>query len=277
MSDRPLLIIDGDNLAHRAYHSTPASVKGNEGRPLNAVVGFFGMVSNLWTKEQPRGVFVAWDTLGVPTYRHELWPEYQTGRVFDSEIVEQLAVLPDLCRSFGFGVGKAAGYEADDLMAAAVRVEAGPCLLVTSDKDSYQLVTDEVMVLNPRKGVREMDRIGPEQVVEKMGVLPEQIPDYKALAGDSSDRIPGARGIGPKSAASLLLKHGNLEGVLAAVNRGEEVAQIRAFYEIVQMRPDVEVTVPQGAPDWLAGAEAVRAIGAGALADRLAKLAGRLL
>jgi DNA polymerase-1 len=277
MADRPLLIIDGDNLAHRAYHSTPASVQGNEGRPLNAVVGFFGMVSNLWTAEMPRAIFVAWDTLGVPTYRHALWPEYQTGRVFDREIVQQLEILPGLCASFGFGVGKAAGYEADDLMAAAVRVEAGPCLLVTSDKDSYQLVTDEVTVLNPRKGVRELDRIGPAQVVEKMGVLPEQIPDYKALAGDSSDRIPGARGIGPKSAANLLLKYGDLEGVLANVNRGEEVARIRAFHEIVRMRPDVEVTVPQGPPDWLGGAEAVRALGAGALADRMTKLASQLL
>jgi len=277
MADRPLLIIDGDNLTHRAYHSTPASVKGSEGRPLNAVVGFFGMVSNLWTMEQPRAVFVAWDTLGVPTYRHELWPEYQTGRVFDSEIVEQLEILPGLCRSFGFGVAKAAGYEADDLMAAAVRVEDGPCLLVTSDKDAYQLVSDEVTVLNPRKGVRELDRIGPAEVVEKMGVLPEQIPDYKALAGDSSDRIPGARGIGPKSAASLLLKHGNLEGVLAAVNRGAEAEQLRRFREVVEMRPEVDVIMPLGPPDWIAGAEALRAIGANALADRLAKLAGRLL
>jgi DNA polymerase I len=277
MAERPLLIIDGDNLAHRAYHSTPASVKGSDDRPLNAVVGFFGMVSNLWTTEQPRAVFVAWDTLGVETYRHKLWPEYQTGRVFDSAIVDQLEVLPDLCRSFGFGVGKATGYEADDLMAAAVRVENGPCLLITSDKDAYQLVTDEVMVLNPRRGVREMDRIGPAQVVEKLGVLPEQIPDYKALAGDASDRIPGARGIGPKSAANLLLKYGDLEGVLAAVNRGDEVERLRKFREVVEMRPDVEVVLPQGPPDWLAGAEAVRALGAGALADRLAKLAGRLL
>src|SRR5690606_18053963 len=128
--------------------------------------------------------------------------------VFDPEILEQLDALPELCGAFGFGWGKAEGYEADDLMAAAAAAEVaagGTCLLLTNDRDSYQLVSDEVTVLSPRRGVREMDRIGPSEVVERMGVLPEQVPDFKALAGDSSDRIPGARGIGPKSAAALLL------------------------------------------------------------------------
>src|SRR4051812_35329372 len=118
-SDRPLLIVDGDNLAHRAYHSTPKSVTGAGGAPINAVVGFVGMLVNLWLNERPRGVFVAWDTLGVETYRHGLWPTYQAGRVFDREIVDQLGLLPGLCRAFGLGVGRRAGSEADDLMAAA--------------------------------------------------------------------------------------------------------------------------------------------------------------
>ena len=83
MGRRPLLIVDGDNLAHRAYHSTPKTVRGVEGRPLNAITGFFGMLSNLWVAEQPRAIFVAWDTLGVPTYRHRLWPQYQAGREFE--------------------------------------------------------------------------------------------------------------------------------------------------------------------------------------------------
>src|SRR5262245_64777704 len=91
---RPLLIIDGDNLAHRAYHSTPKTVTGTGGAPINAVVGFAGMLVNVWSKEQPRAVFVAWDTLGVETYRHRLWPAYQSGREFDREIVQQLDLLP---------------------------------------------------------------------------------------------------------------------------------------------------------------------------------------
>lgn len=275
MRQPPLLIIDGDNLAHRAYHSTPKSVRGADGQPINSIVGFFGILANLWTAEQPRGVYVAWDTLGVETYRHRLWPQYQGGREFEAEILGQLEVLPGLCSAFGFGVGKAAGYEADDLMAAAAQrevAEGGSCLLFTSDKDAYQLVSEVVTVLTPKRGAREVDRIGPAGVVERLGVLPEQVPDYKALAGDSSDRIPGARGIGPKSAAALLLKYGDLEGVLAATPRGAEGELIRRFREVVQMRPDVEVALPTGGPDWATGAEALRQFGANNLADRLARL-----
>src|SRR5690606_10352123 len=131
----------------------------------------------------------------------------------------------DLCAAAHLGVGKAAGYEADDLMAAATALEVaagGECLLLTADRDAYQLVSESVTVLSPRRGVREMDRIGPEQVVERLGVLPEQVPDFKALAGDASDRIPGARGIGPKTAAALLLRHGTLDGVLDAGTRTAE-------------------------------------------------------
>lgn len=101
---RPLLIIDGDNLAHRASHSTPKSVENN------AIVGCTRMLVNLWEKEQPRGVFVPWDTLGIDTYRNELWPPYQTGQVFEPEIVRQFNLLPDICPAFALGVGK----EADD-------------------------------------------------------------------------------------------------------------------------------------------------------------------
>ncbi len=277
MERRPLLIIDGDNLAHRAYHSTPKTVRGADGRPINAVSGFFGMLANVWAAETPRGVFVAWDTLGVPTYRHELWPSYQEGRIFEPEILAQLDALPDLCAAFGFGVGKAEGYEADDLMAAAAEreVEAGgTCLLLTTDKDSYQLVTDDVTVLSPRRGVREMDRIGPREVVDRLGVLPEQVPDFKALAGDSSDRIPGAKGIGAKTAASLLLKHGTLDAFLETGTRAAEADLILKFREVVRMRPQVPVTLPQGAPDWHAGAERLRALGADRLAERLEALAG---
>src|SRR5690606_12577697 len=134
---RPLLIVDGDNFAHRAFHSTPKTVRGEGGTPINAIVGFFGMLTAVWAAEEPRAIFVAWDTLEVKTYRHELWPAYQSGRVFDPELLKQLNALPGICEAFGLGVGKAAGYEADDLMAAAAEreVEAGgTCLLLTTDR-----------------------------------------------------------------------------------------------------------------------------------------------
>src|SRR5579859_186592 len=273
-----LLIIDGDNLAHRAYHSMPKSLRSPDGRPINAIVGWTNMLMTLWDSQQPRSVFVAWDTLHVDTYRHKLWPTYQGGRVFDDAIVRQLDVLPTLATAFGFGVGKKAGYEADDFMAAAAIAETrrgGHSLLLTTDRDAYQLVSESVTVLAPRAGVRDLLRIGPEQVVERMGVLPEQIPDFKALAGDASDNIPGARGIGPKAAATLLLKYGTLEAVLEA--RADTIPpatadQLRVFKDIVRMRPDeLEVTLPETAPpDWENAAKRLHELGAHNSAERVA-------
>ena len=276
--EAPLLVIDGDNLAHRAYHSMPKSLKAEDGRPINAIVGWTNMLMTIWDNEQPRSMYVAWDTLGVETYRHKLWPTYQGGRVFDNAIVRQLDVLPTLAAAFGFGVGKRSGYEADDFMAAAAQAETrrgGHSLLLTTDRDAYQLVSDSVTVLAPRAGVRDLMRIGPEQVVERMGVLPEQIPDFKALAGDASDNIPGAKGIGPKQAAALLLKYGTLEAVLEARTdtiSAATAAQLRAFKDIVCMRPqDLEVSLPQTAPpNWLAAAERLHQLGAHNSAERVA-------
>ncbi|MFI5384853.1 MAG: 5'-3' exonuclease H3TH domain-containing protein [Fimbriimonadales bacterium] len=297
---RPLLIVDGDNLAHRAYHSTPKTVTGVDGSPINALVGFFSMLVNVWTKETANTiaerqtpsaglpnnptpntqypgirVFVAWDTLGVDTYRSKLWPPYQTGRVFEREIVVQLDLLPTLCQAFGFGVGKMAGYEADDLMAAAALKEVesgGTCLLLTTDRDAYQLVSEKITVLAPRRGARELDRIGPSEVVQRFGVLPEQVPDFKALCGDPSDKIPGVRGIGPVAAARLLLKHGTLEGVLSAWGEHPEAERALMFREVVRMRPEVAVELPSGSPDWTGGAATLRLLGANAIADRLGAL-----
>ncbi len=263
-------------MAHRAYHSTPKTVTGPDGVAINALVGVIGMLVRIWVAEAPRAVFVAWDTLGVDTYRSTLWPAYQTGRIFEPEIRQQLGILPELCEAFGFAIGKSAGYEADDLMAAAAFAEVergGTCLLLTTDRDAYQLASKSVTVLAARRGSRDLDRIGPHEVVERLGVLPEQVPCFKALAGDSSDKIPGARGIGPKSAASLLLRHGTLEGVLAHWGRPADAEQVLMFREVVRMRPEVQVELPDAPPDWMAGAEALRKLGADTLADRVALLA----
>ena len=277
LADRPLLVVDGDNLAHRAYHSTPKTVLGADGSPINAIVGFTSMLMNIWQAERPRGIFVAWDTLDTPTYRHKLWPPYQGGREFEHSIVQQLGMLPTICESLGLAWGQAPGYEADDLMAAAALEEVrngGTALLLTTDRDAYQLVNERITVLAPTKGVRDLIRIGPAQVVERMGVLPEQVPDFKALSGDSSDKIPGAKGIGPKNAASLILKYGTLENVLANWPNAAEADQVRRFKEVVLMHPEVPVTLPHtGPPNWTQGAEALRILGANTLADRVAALA----
>jgi DNA polymerase I len=172
----------------------------------------------LYEAEDPRAVIVGWDTLEVPTERHEKFPAYQSGREFDDALVEQLEVLPEFVAACGFKNAKAPGYEADDFLAAAVAAEErrrGNALVASGDRDTFQLASDHTTILYPvRAG--EMARIGPSEVVERYGVNPDQVPDFIALRGDPSDKLPGARGVGPKGAADLLRRYGTLDRILAA-------------------------------------------------------------
>ena len=122
-SKRPLMAVDGDSLAHRAYHGLPKSISRAGGRPAGALVGFANFLMRLWDTEQPRAVVVGWDTLESPTYRHEALPGYQAGRVFDDALLEQLSMLPELVEAFGFRAARAAGFEADDFLGAAAAAE----------------------------------------------------------------------------------------------------------------------------------------------------------
>ncbi len=246
-------MLDGDSLAHRAYHGS-RPLAGAGGRPINALHGFAVMATGLWRAEKPRAVLACWDTLTVPTYRHEEWPQYQSGREFDPEILEQLDRMPELCEALGFAWAKAPGYEADDLLATAARLETeagGRALVVTSDRDAYQLVSHTVTVLSPRTGGYAPDRIDPDEVVERYGVRPEQVPDFIALRGDPSDKIPGAKGIGAKGAAELLGRYGTLEGVVAAADelsprQGEAVQDERLalFRRVATMDGEAPVERP---------------------------------
>ena len=273
---RPLLLIDGDSLAHRAYHGS-RPLRGAGGRPINAMHGFAVMLLALVRTEQPRGVLACWDTLGVPTYRGELWPEYQSGREFDPEIVEQLDRLPGLVEAFGFAAAKAAGYEADDLLAAAVRAEGeagGTALVVTSDRDAYQLVTEAVTVLAPRSGAYAPDRIDPAEVVERYGVRPEQVPDFIALRGDPSDKLPGAPGVGALSAAALLRRYGSLAAILKAGRFARQAEDLRLYRAIAAM--DKKAPLPRltdQKPTWAKAAALARRWQLHQLASRLEQMA----
>ena len=153
-SKRPLMAVDGDSLAHRAYHGLPKTISRAGGRPAGALVGFSNFLMRLWDIEQPRAVVVGWDTLESPTYRHEALPGYQAGRVFDDALLEQLAMLPELVEAFGFRAARAAGYEADDFLGAAAAAEEkrrGTCVVVTSDRDAYQLASARTTILKPVK------------------------------------------------------------------------------------------------------------------------------
>ncbi len=274
---RPLLAVDGDSFAHRAFHGVPRSVRRSDGRPGNALVGFTNMLLRLWQTERPRAVVVGWDSLDVPTYRHELLPTYQSGREFDDEIVEQLALLPELVAATGIVCGKAAGYEADDFLGAAAAQESargGATLVATSDRDAFQLASDRVTILQPVRGVSELRRIGPLEVRERYGVDPGQVVDFIALRGDPSDRIPGARGVGEKRAAVILGEHGSLGGAFAAGLFSAEADALLSFRRIATFDPSAPLPeLVDHQPDWAAGASAARDLGLAQLATRLEEAA----
>jgi DNA polymerase I len=261
----PLLVMDGDSFTHRAYHALPKSMRRQDGGPSNALVGFTNMLLRLWQDERPRTVLVAWDRLDVPTYRHEALEAYQSGRVFDDELLEQLDLLPAIVESVGFASAKAPGYEADDFLAAAARVEAaagGSALVATSDRDAFQLVTDRVTVLQPVRG-EAPTRIDPAAVRERYDVDPAQVPDFIALRGDPSDRIPGARGVGPKRAAELLAQYGTLEELLEAGRFPNEADALRLYRRIATMDAEAPLPpLPDVTPDWEAGRAHALSLGA---------------
>jgi DNA polymerase-1 len=268
---RPLLVIDGDSFAHRAYHALPKSMRRADGGPENAVVGFTNMLLRLWQDVQPRTVLVAWDTLDVPTYRHTALEAYQSGRVFDADLLEQLDLLPGVVRSTGLAAAKEPGYEADDFLAAAATQEeagGGTALVATSDRDAFQLVTEKVSVLQPVRG-EPPTRISPAEVRERYGVDPAQVPDFIALRGDPSDKIPGARGIGAKRASDLLAQYGSLEAMLDEGRFSTEAEALRLYRRIATMDSAAPLPpLPDAAPDWAAGAAHARSAGLERVAGR---------
>jgi DNA polymerase-1 len=242
------------------------------------LVGFANMLVLLVAGEKPRTVLVGWDTLGVPTYRNHLLAGYQAGREFPPELTEQLDRLPELVGAFGFPSAKESGYEADDFLAAAARAETrrgGRTLVVTSDRDLFQLANDSVTILMPRRGVSELERVGPPEVRERYGVEPAQVPDFIALRGDPSDRIPGAAGIGPAKAAAILREHGSLEAALAAGRLSAEADALRSYLAIATLQSDAPLPpLPDADPDWARAAALADAWGLGNLAGRLEQHGG---
>ncbi len=265
--------MDGDSFAHRAYHGLPKTTSRAGGRPAGALVGFTSMLARLWAQEAPDAVLVGWDTLTVPTYRHEAFPAYQSGRVFDDALLEQLELLPEIVRSAGLAAAKAAGYEADDFLAAAARAWPGEVLVATSDRDAFQLVSDRVTILQPVKGVSEIARIGPAEVQERYGIAPEQVPDLIALRGDPSDKLPGARGVGPKTAARLLQQYGTLDAILADGRFPAEAEDLRLYRRIATM--DASAPLPpleHQTPTWVEASSFLRELGMSQSAERLAEI-----
>jgi DNA polymerase I len=254
----------------------PKSIRRRGNKGAGAVLGFANFLLRLYDTERPRAVLVGWDTLDEPTYRHEALEGYQAGRTFDDELTEQLDILPEFVSACGFASAKAAGYEADDFLAAAVDREerrGGTAVVASGDRDAYQLASERTTILQPIKA-GEMARIGPSEVRERYGVDPHQVPDFIALRGDSSDRIPGAAGVGPIGAANLLRRFGTLEKALAAGRFVAQAENLRLYRSIATM--DRAAPLPplrNQKPSWTKASKLARDWQLNKLADRLDTLA----
>ncbi|HEX3945718.1 MAG TPA: exodeoxyribonuclease III [Rhizomicrobium sp.] len=269
---RPLLVIDGDSFAHRSYHALPKTIFRSDGSPAGAILGFANILVRLYLVEKPRAVVVGWDTLEKATYRHKAFAAYQSGRQFDDALLAQFKDLRAFVRACGLENARAAGYEADDFLAAAGQAEErrrGTALIASGDRDSFQLASERTTILYPIRGGG-MLRIGPAEVCERYGVEPAQVPDFIALRGDPSDKLPGAPGVGATGAADLLRRYGSLEALLKAGRFPNHANQLRLYRSIATMNRKAPLpALANQTPTWSKAAALARRWGLNDLARRL--------
>jgi 5'-3' exonuclease len=282
---RPLVVVDAPSLLYRAFFALPKSITDDDGRPVNALLGVANLV--LWVVERhdPRAVVLCTGAEAA-TYRTELLDAYHADRPpVPDELAPQWEDAPAFFATFGWPWLDAGVLEADDLLgalAAAETAAGGDTLLFTGDRDMFQCVDEHVRVLFPRGGKDGPELVDVAGVKAKYGIRPAQVPDFIALRGDPSDGIPGAKGIGEKTAGELLRVHGDLETAIAsaagerprvAAALRDQAEELRAFRRIATLQP-IEVQRPPDAPtDAAAAAEAARAHGMRRLGERLDRLA----
>ena len=282
----PLLAVDGPSLLYRAWFALPDSITDAEGTPANALLGTTNLVLWIVERHAPRAVVLCFGAEDA-AYRKELYPPYHADRPPMPEgLRAQWDRAGEFFGAFGWTVLTHPDLEADDLLGSLAAVESaagGEALLFTGDRDMFQCVGDCVRVLFPRvgSGKEGPDDIGPEEVLERYGVEPSQVPDFIALRGDPSDGLPGAKGIGEKTARDLLRAHGDLDGVLAAAARPgtltprqsgtllDSASDLETFREIARLR-EIDVERPPDRPtDWAGAARAARERGLQRLSERL--------
>lgn len=281
----PLLTVDAPSLLYRAYFALPSSIKGADGRPVNALLGTANLILQAVERYAPRAVALCFGAEAAH-YRTDLYPSYHADRPpMPDDLAHQWQDAPAFFTAFGWTVHHAGDLEADDLLGAFARVEeqaGGTAILFTGDRDMFQCVTPSVSVLFPKGGKDGPELIDVAGVRERYGIDPEQVPDFIALRGDPSDGLPGAKGIGEKGAKDLLREHGTLEALIAAAQQPvpplkprvvgtliDQADELRAFHDIASLRP-IDVERPADAPlDATAAATAARDRGMNRLADRL--------
>jgi DNA polymerase-1 len=279
----PLLAVDAPSLLFRAFYALPDSIVGPDGKPVNALLGTANLVLREVELHAPRAVALCFGP-DAASYRTELYPAYHAEReaAMPDDLSPQFAAARDFFGAFGWTVATSEDLEADDLLGTYARREAeagGRALLMTGDRDMYQCATEQVTVLYVKTGTKGSEAVGPEEVRERYGIDPELVPDFIALRGDPSDGLPGAKGVGPKTAAELLRSQGSLEAILENAIRERRPAlrgalieaadDLRAFKDIATLRDAGVDPPPDRETDWLAAATAARERGMNRLAERL--------
>ena len=281
----PLLLTDAPHLLYRAFFGLPDTIKGADGRPVNALLG--SVNATLWCVERysPRAVVMCFGPESAE-YRVAAYPPYHSDRpLMPDDLAHQWALAPGLYEALGWIVADTDDLEADDVMgtlAAAEERAGGSALILTGDRDMFQCVTDRVHVLLQQRGREGPEELGPGEVRARYGVDPAQVPDFIALRGDPSDGIPGAKGVGEKGAADILKRHGSLEAAIASPVREkptvrtaliEQADQLRMFKDLATLRTADVQSPPDTPTDAAGGAEAAERLGMKRLAERLRSLA----
>jgi DNA polymerase-1 len=279
---KPLLAVDAPSLLFRAFYALPDSITDKDGQPVNALLGALNMIFRVVADYHPRAVALCFGP-DAADYRKELYSPYHEARPpVPPDLDRQFAEAAGFFESFGWTVTWSEDHEADDLLhsyALAEEEAGGTALLLTGDRDMYQCATDRTLILYVKTGTKGVEEVDPAEVRRRYGVAPEQVPDFIALRGDPSDGLPGGKGIGEKTAADLLARHGTLETALDNWSR-ESSARVRGalrdqreelerFKDIATLRT-VKVKRPADrATDFEGGAEMARGRGMNQLVGRL--------
>ena len=271
---RPLLLCDSPYLLYRAFFALPKSIKGADGKPVNALLGSVNAILAAAEEHDARAVVACFGPDAAP-YRTELYPGYHAQRPeMPRELAHQWEQAPDLYRAFGWEVANDDSVEADDLLGSYAEEEAaagGRALIMTGDRDLFQCAGDRVQVLLAARGGPQL--VDAAEVESRYGIPPPLVPDFIALRGDPSDGLPGAKGVGAKTAAGILKRHGSLEKALEAAAEGTSLAgsreELLAFKEIATLRRLPVKRPADGGTDKAGGAAAARKLGMNRLAERL--------
>jgi 5'-3' exonuclease len=282
-------VVDAPSVLYRAFFAMPKTITDDRKRPVNALLGALQMVLQAVADHEPRAVVFCFGP-DAATYRVDLYAGYHVDRPpVPDELVWQFSEAPRLFAELGWTTVWDDQLEADDLLQTLAEAEVragGRALLMTGDRDLFQCAGEQVTVLYLRTGVRGGELVDAAEVERRYGVPPKLVPDFIALRGDPSDGLPGAKGIGEKTAADLLRRHGSLEGAIAGALREssprvrgalrDDADILRRFKDIATLRRAKGVRRPHDrATDYGAGAKAVRALGMKRLGDRLEQLAGK--